>query len=79
LLSQTLESYPSFAKFPQLASGVGKTPAAVSGTVSKESESITEESGKHAVAVGNAAAALLLASEARAMRAALEEIVGWTE
>ena len=80
LLSKVLSQYPSFAKFPSLASGVGKTPKTVTddGGTSNGSTG-NSQSGKHAVAVSDAAAALVMASEARAMRAALEEIVGWTE
>jgi hypothetical protein len=86
LVARLLENYPSFAKEPSLAGGVGRAPSA--GADAEPGIGIgigigippgsTAEAHDGRVATGDAAAALVLASEARAMRAALEALVGWT-
>ena len=86
LVARRLENYPSFAKEPSLAGGVGRAPSA--GADAEPGIGIgigvgippgsTAEAHDGRVATGDAAAALVLASEARAMRAALEALVGWT-
>jgi hypothetical protein len=85
-VARLLENYPSFAKEPSLAGGVGRAPSA--GADAEPGIGIgigigippgsTAEAHDGRVATGDAAAALVLASEARAMRAALEALVGWT-
>ena len=89
LVAQLLENYPSFAKEPSLASGVGRAPL-VAEALRRGTEPVrdatrisvsggeTAEARDGRVATGDAAAALVLVSEARAMRAALEALVGWT-
>ena len=92
LLARLLENYPSFAKEPSLASGVGRAPLVAEALplrtepVRELPTSVPDSGGEIAevgvsegrVATGDAAAALVLVSEARAMRAALESLVGWT-
>ena len=92
LLARLLENYPSFAKEPSLASGVGRAPLVAEALplrtepVRELSTSVPDSGGEiiaeapreGRVATGDAAAALVLVSEARAMRAALESLVGWT-
>ena len=89
LVAQLLENYPSFAKEPSLVSGVGRAPL-VAEALRRGTEPVrdatrisvsggeTAEARDGRVATGDAAAALVLVSEARAMRAALEALVGWT-
>ena len=91
LVARLLENYPSFAKEPSLASGVGRAPLVAEALRGTEpvrdrdrdlgvsvsgGERVSAREGR--VATGDAAAALVLVSEARAMRAALEALVGWT-
>ena len=92
LVARLLENYPSFAKEPSLASGVGRAPLVAEALplrtepVRELSTSVPDSGGEiiaeapreGRVATGDAAAALVLVSEARAMRAALESLVGWT-
>lgn len=92
LVARLLENYPSFAKEPSLASGVGRAPLVAEALplrtepVRELPTSVPDSGGEIAevgvsegrVATGDAAAALVLVSEARAMRAALESLVGWT-
>ena len=80
LVARLLESYPSFAKEPSLSSGVGRAPSAPGDGIPGDGipPGSTSEAHEGRVATGDAAAALVLASEARAMRAALEALAGWT-
>ena len=88
LVARLLENYPSFAKEPSLASGVGRAPIVAEALRATEpvrdATFVSDSGGEMAearegrVATGDAAAALVLVSEARAMRAALESLVGWT-
>ena len=74
LCSRLLRDYPSFAKYPSLAGGVGRSPRSSEDEV--EAGGTGEDGGGGGSATGDAAAAMVLASEARALSGAIESFVG---
>ena len=74
LCSRLLRDYPSFAKYPSLAGGVGRSPRSSEDEV--EAGGMGEDGGGGGFATGDAAAAMVLASEARALSGAIESFVG---
>lgn len=74
LCSRLLRDYPSFAKYPSLAMGVGRSPRSSEEEV--EAGGMGEGGGGGGSATGDAAAAMVLASEARALSGAIESFVG---